>query len=99
MSVAGLGAYVQKSASHHPLMTGGFAIFLGVTLLLGLMHESLIAGEVSIVFVRRFKREAGELAEMGKRLKKELTTWEESKDRQPLIKSATNPNEERADGQ
>ena len=98
MSVAELAAYVQKSASHHPVMTGGFVVFFAVTLLLGLMHESLLACEVSIVFVQRFKREAGELVEVGKRLMKELSTWDDSRDTQPPPKLVQNPKEQHADG-
>ena len=97
MSVTELVAHFQKSASHHPLMTGFFAIFLGVTLLLGLMHESLLAGEVSIVFVQRFKREAGELADVAKRLKNELTTWDASNENQPPPEQPTKPKEQRAE--
>jgi hypothetical protein len=79
MSVAELAAYVQKSATHHPLMWRGAAVFLAITLVLGFMHDGKIVGEISIVLVRQFKHQAAELIEVGKRLKKELTTWDEPK--------------------
>jgi hypothetical protein len=76
MSVAELATYVQSSATHHPLMWSGAAVFLAITLLLGFMHDGKIAGEISIVLVRQFKHQAAELTEVAKRLKKELTTWD-----------------------
>jgi hypothetical protein len=79
MSVVEIAAYVQKSATHHPLMWTGAAVFLAVTLLLGVMHDGKIAGEISIVLIRQFKHQAAELMEVGKRLKRELTTWDEPK--------------------
>jgi hypothetical protein len=89
MSVAGLAAYVQKSATHHPLMWRGAAVFLAITLLLGFMHDGKIAGEISIVLVRQFKHQAAELIEVGKRLKKELTTWDEPKKDDPVQPTKT----------
>lgn len=79
MSVAEIAAYVQKSAPHHPLMWRGAAVFLAITLLLGLMHDGKIACEISIVLVRQFKHQALELIEVGRRLKEELTSWDEPK--------------------
>ncbi len=79
MSVVEIAAFVQKSAIHHPLMWKGAAVFLAITLLLGGMHDGKIAGEISIVLIRQFKHQAAELMEVGKRLKKELTTWDEPK--------------------
>jgi hypothetical protein len=81
------------------MMTGVFVLFLAVTLLLGLMHESLLAGEVSIVFVQRFKREAGELAEVGRRLKKELTSWDDAQEKPPPSKPVPQPKEQGGDRQ
>ena len=88
MSVTEIAAYVQKSSMHHPLMWRGAAVFLAITLLLGFMHDGKIVGEISIVLIRQFKHQAAELGEVGKRLKKELTTWDDAEqDRPPPMKS------------
>lgn len=98
MSVVEIAAYVQKSAMHHPLMWRSAAVFLAITLLLGFMHDGKIAGEISIVLVRQFKHQAAELIEVGRRLKKELTTWDDSRDKQSPPKAEQSPREQHADG-
>jgi len=75
MRIVELAGQLQKSVSHHPLLSTFMVFFVGVALVLGMMHEVEIAGEVSIVLVKRFKYQAGALLEVGSRLKKELTTW------------------------
>ena len=69
-------------------------LFFGIALVLGVMHEGELLGEVSIVLVKRFKQQAGALVEVGSRLKDELTTWDtDSKDHEHSAK----PPEERRD--
>lgn len=77
MSANGFSGYIQKNG--HPFLKGLIVLFVGITLFLGLLHEASIAGEVSIVFVQRFKREAIDIADIYRRLKMECMTWQQPK--------------------
>jgi hypothetical protein len=65
-----------KRASDHPLIAGWLAPLFIITLAIGVIHECRIGGDVLIVLVRHAKEELGGLADVGRRLRHELTTWD-----------------------
>lgn len=77
MDFAELVANILKAAGERPIIALVFGGFLALTLLLGMMHEGEIFGEVLVLLVRRFKHQVHALMRIARKLKLELTTWKE----------------------
>ena len=95
MSIASLGNATKKTATHHPILSRCVGAFLAIALVLGLMHEAEIGGEVSIVMVKRFKRQAEALVDVGQRLKHELTTWDTDSEHAVSVEKKAGPRRKR----
>jgi hypothetical protein len=69
-----------ESTSNHPIVASAIAFFVLTTMLLGLMHEVEIGGEVLIVLVKMVKYRARSLRDISKRLEAQLNTWDDPED-------------------
>lgn len=81
-----------KFASDHPVIASWIVLFVLITLGIGVVHECRIGGDVLIVLVRHGKEELLGLADVGRRLRHELTTW----DVDPPAPKAEPPSTQRA---
>lgn len=67
---------LPNKAAKHPLLARFLILVFAMALGLGVIHEARLVGEVLIVLVRYTKHELGQLADVGRRLRDEFTTWE-----------------------
>jgi hypothetical protein len=68
--------WLPKQISHSPFLYFALVVFLIVTLMIGVIHEFRIGGDLLIVLVRHAKEELTGLADVGRRLRHEFTTWD-----------------------
>ena len=64
-------------SSDHPILAGVIALFIVMTLILGLMDQCEIGGQVLIPLVKIFKHRVRTLHEIAKRLKAQFSTWDD----------------------
>ena len=74
---------LPNKAAKHPFLARFLIFIFVITLGLGVIHEARLAGEVLIVLVRYTKHELGQLADVGRRLRDEFTTWETVEEKKP----------------
>lgn len=80
MSFTEILGRILQSAVNHPLIAVAIAFFVVTTVILGLMHQCEIGGEILILIVKMFKHHARSLRKIGKRLRAQLTTWDDPED-------------------
>ena len=84
MSFMEILGHILQSAVNHPLIAIAIAFFVVTTVILGLMHQCEVGGEILILIVKMFKHHARSLRKIGKRLQAQLTTWEDPEETKEL---------------
>jgi hypothetical protein len=62
-------------AGDHLLVTAGLVVLFAIVLTLGSSHTCRVFGYCALAVIREGKHEVSEWREFGRRLKRELTTW------------------------
>lgn len=71
----GVFDFILIVAADHPVIAVFFIVFLGIALIIGVMHETRFFGECLIVAIRFLKHEVLAWRDFLERLWRELTTW------------------------
>jgi hypothetical protein len=76
MSVTYIAALLEE-ATAHPLIAVAITLFVSATVVLGLMHQTEVAGEILILLVKLVKNRVRVLLLIGIRLKAQFSTWDD----------------------
>ena len=94
MSVGQLPSRLLTRAGGHPLIASWLALFFGIALVLGVMHETRIFGRCLVVLIQEVKHEYAALKGVGREVMQELRTPSEDSV-QPEKKPVVLPPEDR----